>query len=133
MVLFPEKGSRAASDSGMAANRRRAADRGMADPWDSLVRRIMTAAGPELERLRKRVTLTGQFDRWMRSLMPLAAALILVLGFSLAWVGSDPAGEAAEAPLIAEALVPEQLGLWLEAGASFTLAEFVEVLEEGGR
>ena len=127
MVLFPEKGVRTASDSGTAA------DRGRADPWDSLVRRILTAAGPELERLRKRATLTGQFDLWMRSLVPLAAALILVFGSALAWVGSDPTAEGAEAPLIAEALVPEQLGLWLEAGASFTLAEFVDVLEEGGR
>ena len=121
MVLFPENDGSGGPDPFAT------------DPLESLVRRILEAAGPELERLRHRVTLAGQIDLWTGALLPLAAALILVFGSTLAWVGTDAALDAAESPLIAEALVPEQLGLWLEAGASFTLAEFVEVLEEGGK
>ena len=122
MVIFPKKGGVEIPPSHETGQ------------WEPLVRRIMNAAGPELARLRNRMTLTGQFDRWTRPLLPLAAALILVFGSILALAGVKEASpELAEAPLMAEVLVPEPLSLWLEAGVKFSLAELVEALEEGER
>ncbi|MGW8266970.1 MAG: hypothetical protein ACWGSQ_11410, partial [Longimicrobiales bacterium] len=45
------------------------------DRWENLVRRILTAAGPELTRLRARRTVGGQVGEWTRPLLPLAALL----------------------------------------------------------
>lgn len=100
------------------------------DRWDPLVQRILTAAGPELERLRHRVSLLAQFDLWTRPLLPLAALLILVFGSALAWPRGEIASGEDDYPLLAEVLVPESVGLWLETGEAYTLAEFVDSLEE---
>lgn len=102
------------------------------DRWEFLVRRIMEAAAPELARLRRRRTVVGQVDEWTRTLLPLAAVLILVFGSILAWSAGRVEGESGEYPLMAEALVPEAVGLWLEAGAHLTLEEFMKALENGG-
>jgi hypothetical protein len=98
--------------------------------WDPLVRRILVAAGPELDRLRKKVSLVAQFDLWTRPLLPLAAALILFFGSALFWPWGESELEAEDLPLLAEVLVPEPLGMWLETGERYTLAEFVQSLEE---
>ncbi len=105
---------------------------GRTDRWDPLVRRIMVAAGPELARLRAQATVAGQMDRWTRPLLPLAAALILVFGSILAWAEPGPGAQDPDAPLMAEVLVPEPFSLWLESGASYTLAELAEALPEEG-
>ncbi len=100
------------------------------DHWDPLVRRILIAAGPELDRLRKRISLIGQFDLWTRPLLPLAAALILLFGSALVWQESESELDAEDFPLLAEVLVPEPMGMWLETGEQYTLAELVLALEE---
>lgn len=102
------------------------------DRWDPLVRRIMVAAAPELARLRAQGTIVGQMDRWTRPLLPLAATLILVFGSILAWSQARPGAESPDTPLMAEVLVPEPFSLWLEGGASYTLAELAEALPEEG-
>ena len=104
-----------------------------ADRWELLVRRIMAAAAPELERLRNRVTLMGQIDRWNRSLLPMAAVLVLLFGSVLAWPGGEAEAEPADDLLIAEVLVPEPFARWYQTGADYTLAEMVEALEERER
>jgi len=106
---------------------------GLDPKWDPLVQRIMIAAAPELARLRDGVTLVGQFRSWTRPLLPMAAAMALLFGSLLAWIGPGGVLEFADPPHIAEALVPEPIGFWLEGGNAPTLHELVESLEEDGR
>jgi hypothetical protein len=104
-----------------------------ADRWDTLVRRIMGAADPELARLRARRTLGGQVGEWTRPLLPLAALLILAFGSLLAWVGTEEVDQTSDTPLMAEVLLPSPLVFWVGAGARLTLDEIVEALEAGTR
>jgi len=101
------------------------------DGWDALVVRIMKAAGPELDRLRARTTVVGQFGAWTRPLLPMAAVLMVAFGSLLAWVGEGEANPVSEAPLMAEVLMPDPLVLWVEAGVGLTLEEVVSALEGG--
>ncbi|MGW8268603.1 MAG: hypothetical protein ACWGSQ_19720, partial [Longimicrobiales bacterium] len=71
----------------------------------------------------------GQVGEWTRPLLPLAALLIVAFGSLLAWVGTAEADPAADAPLLAEVLMPDPLVLWVQADARLTLDEIVEVLE----
>lgn len=103
------------------------------DRWENLVRRILTAAGPELARLRARRTVGGQVREWSRPLLPLAALLIVAFGALLAWVGTAEVDPATDPPLLAEVLMPDPLVLWVQADARLTLDEIVEVLEGGER
>jgi hypothetical protein len=98
-----------------------------ADRWDTLVRRIMGAADPELARLRARRTLGGQVGEWTRPLLPHA------VGSLLAWVGTEEVDQTSDTPLMAEVLLPSPLVFWVGAGARLTLDEIVEALEAGTR
>jgi len=96
-----------------------------------LVLRIMKAAEPELDRLRARTTMAGQFGAWTRPLLPMAALLMVAFGSLLAWVGRGEANPVSDTPLMAEVLMPDPLVLWVEAGVGLTLEEVVSALEGG--
>ncbi len=101
--------------------------------WEPLIRRIMEAAAPELENLRAKGTLAGQISGWTRPLLPVAAALILIFGTILAWMGEQSDLVGGNAPHLAEAILPEPVSLWVQANAEYTLAELLAALEESGR
>jgi len=62
-------------------------------------------------RLRARPTVSGQVQAWTRSLLPLAALLILAFGSLLAWVGiRGGRGRPAETPPLAHVLMPAPWG-----------------------
>jgi hypothetical protein len=104
-------------------------------PWEALVAAILSEAGPELARRRREQTLSGLISGWSRPIF--SAAMLVIVASATALLLSTRRRDGAvgddgsvTTPLLAEALVGEELAGWLEGGDPLSLAEFVEVLEE---
>ena len=101
----------------------------LADPlrWEGLVVAVVTAAGPELARRRRRRDLAGVVLDWARP--ALSAAAVVALLVSAAAVVGQRGTDAAEATPLAAAVVPEAFAAWLVAGYEPTVTELVLAVE----
>jgi hypothetical protein len=96
--------------------------------YERLVRRIVTAAGPELERRAREAGPLARVAGWARP--TLAAAAIIVLVALSAIVAHDATGPDGEDMRSLEALgVPAPAAEWLEQGREPTTADLVLAVE----
>jgi len=101
------------------------------DRWEAQVRAITEAAAPELARLRKETSLTAVISQWRRPVISTAVTIAAISAVSLSLLMRSPADTSEEAPLLAEAMLPESVAAWMETGEALTLAELVAAIEEG--
>lgn len=106
---------------------------GGGDRIERLVRAILAAAEPELARRRTEFLLVDQFDAWSRKVLAAAAMLVLFFGSLLVLTGRGSIAGPEEVPLLAEAVLPGPLAVWMQAESEPTLVEFVRTLEEDWR
>lgn len=96
--------------------------------YERLVRRVMSAAGPELARRARASTPLALLAGWARPTLAAAAVIaVLALGALLA---TDRAGPRMETASVTEALgVPEPAAAWLSEGREPTAADLVLAVE----
>lgn len=99
--------------------------------WESLVRGIVQAAGPELGRRRQQAGVMPTLLSWARPALSAAATIALLFSLGVAVNAARPAPAAV--PRLADALVPDEVARWLVDGYQPTVAEVVVALEEAIR
>lgn len=106
---------------------------GEGDRFERLVQAILAAAEPELARRRTEFLLVSQFDAWSHKVLAVAAMLVLFFGSLLFLAERGSVAGSDEVPLLAEAVLPSPLAVWMRAETEPTLVEFVRTLEEDWR
>jgi hypothetical protein len=96
--------------------------------YERLVRRVMGAAEPELERRRTQRTTLGVLSGWARPLLVAAAVVAVLAGGVLVAIERD--GQADAPGTMAESLgVPSPAADWLMDGREPTRADLVLAME----
>ncbi len=85
--------------------------------WDALVARVVKAAEPELARRRGDGSVV-RLRRWARPIAAAAASVAAVAGGTLFSMGMGAQSIEAQAPVLAEAILPEAMVTWIEYGES---------------
>lgn len=107
------------------------------DRWERIVRSIMLKAGAELDRLAASRSPLSLITGWSRPV--LAAAAIVLVAASTAILAyrqqatpdsSAAAGATVDTPVVAEAIAPRPVAVWLLGGAYPTSEQFVNAIQE---
>lgn len=102
--------------------------------WEALVHSITAAAEAELARRAAQVDPLLLLAGWTRPLLATAATLVILASAALVAVdrgdSDSTGGTTAEAPALAEALLPSTLAAWVEGAHAPTAEELVVALEE---
>jgi len=102
--------------------------------WERAVERIMTAAGPELQRRDRARGALDVLAAWAGPVFAVAASLVLVASAALLQAGSgvstDPVASIGELNTVAEAFVGSELAAWIEGGYDLTADELVTAIDE---
>lgn len=101
--------------------------------WERMVGSIMAAAAPELDRIAAERTPAMVLAEWTRPVFAFAASLVALASTALLVLGGAGAGDLADTPVVAEAIVPEALAAWLVADLPPTVEELVTLLEGGAQ
>jgi len=96
---------------------------------ETLAKRIVEAAGPELARRRQEDSLWLVLTGWTKPVLSAAAVWVLVSASVLGFASAGEADLESSSLTLAEALLPEELAPMYYDGNEFTLAELVSALE----
>jgi hypothetical protein len=97
----------------------------------ALAERIVSAAGPELERRRQEDSLLYVLARWSKPIIVAAAVLVLVAGSILGTYRRGANDDETQTMTLAEVLIPQELAPWYYLENETTLGEIVSALEGG--
>lgn len=101
----------------------------MADPlrWEALVGRVMTAAGPELERRQEDLDVAWVVLDWARPALAAAAMVALLMTTAVALMRGGHMSS--EVELLTATVVPETFAAWLMTDYQPTVTELVAAVE----
>lgn len=104
------------------------------DRWESVVRRITTAAEPELQNLARQHAPVFVLTQWTRPVLAAAASIAALATATLVATGSPNDATESERPLtVADAITPAPVANWLLGGEWPTVEDIVYALDENTR